>query len=513
MLLDQFQIFFIITILSTLITIVIAFRALLYRSAPGIVPFTAMMASLALWTSSIAFGMISNTEETAIVWIMFRMVGVILCPLFWFLFALRFSNREKWLNPWVISGLSLIPMISILILFGNEHHHLFIQSYGFVQHGNYLIDETWIFGPYFWVHFTYSYALTLIGDFFILQQAVQLRHTLRRQAVALMLAAMIPLITNFIFSFHLIPSLKINYDPLGLVISGSLIGWGILFSKLFDLKPIARQILVENMVDGMIVVDQDDRIIDLNPAAQRIFNLGLENIGAPVQPVVLNQLVPDPHSYDKDTLSFTYTPAGKNASYGVDLSPIRWKDRILGKLITVRNITDQKQLESQLRNLAITDSLTGLTNHRHFYELLQVEINRARRLEHPLSVIMFDIDHFKQVNDHHGHLVGDQILRDLAQTGKMELRPYDIFARYGGEEFIILMPATNHSEALLIAERLRNKVESNLFETNVGVLRITISLGISSLNLQDSSQTFEDLIVQADEAMYHAKRSGRNKIS
>lgn len=472
-----------------------------------------MMFSLALWTSSIAFGMLTSTETAATVWIIFRMIGVILCPLFWFLFALQFSNREKWLSLWAIAGLSLVPLISILLLFTNEHHQLFVQSYGFAPYGNFLIDETWILGPYFWVHFAYSYTLTLVGDFFILQQAFRLSHTYRRQAVALTLAALFPLVTNVSYSFHLIPALKINYDPLGLVISGMLIGWALFFNKLFDLTPIARQILVENMIDGMIVVDQSDRIVDLNPAAQHIFNLGLEVIGTSINSYSLDQLEPNPQQNGEETISYTYEPEGKNSSYAVLVSPIYWRGRNLGKLITIRNITDQKRFESQLHQLAITDSLTGLTNHRHFYELLRMEINRARRLEHPLSAILFDIDHFKQINDQYGHLVGDQILRDLAHKCKTELRPYDIFARYGGEEFTILMPETNLPEAFVIAERLRNQVGSHLFATNAGVLHVTISLGISILDLNDPTQTFEDLIEQADSAMYHAKKTGRNKTA
>lgn len=511
--LDQFRLSFLIAILSTLITLVVSFRTQLYRSAPGVKPFTAMMLSLGLWTSAVAFGMIASNEGTATIWIMVRMIGVILCPYFWFLFALQFTNREKWHKPRILIALGIVPILSILLLLTNHLHHLFIQDYGFTQYGNYLIDQRWVLGPYFWFHFAYSYFLTLTGDFFILQEAAKLSHTYRRQALALTLAAIFPLITNVTYSFHLLPGLVVNYDPLGLVIAGILLGWALFFNKLFDLTPIARRILVENMIDGMVVLNENNRIVDLNPAAQKIFNLKIDAIGTNFYDSIPEEFLLDEEQKGGDAETYLYQPKGANSSYSVQISPIYWKGRNLGNLITIRNITDQKRIESQLHQLAITDSLTGLTNHRHFYELLRLEINRARRLRHQLSAILFDIDHFKQVNDQNGHLVGDQILRELAQNCKQELRPYDIFARYGGEEFIILMPETNLTDAYVIAERLRKKVESHLFITNSGALQITISLGISWLDLDAEAMTFEDLIERADTAMYAAKKSGRNKTT
>ncbi len=511
--LDQFKIFFVIAIVATLITLLLAVRARSYRSVPGVKFFIAMMLNLAVWTSTIAFGMVAPNEQTALFWIILRMVGVILSPLFWFLFVLQFSDREKWLQPWLISVYAIIPTISILLLITNQSHHLFIQNYGFVQYGPYLIDETWQLGSYFWIHFAYSYFLTLTGAFFLLQEAYILSHTYRRQAVLLVLATISPLVVNVLFSFHLLPALKVNYDPLGLVLAGVFIGSALYFNKLFDLTPIARRILVENMLDGMVVVNENNRIVDINPAAIRIFSLDLDSIGTDVQPSIIDRLILEPPAISGSPETYIFHPQGKNASYGVEISPIYSKGRILGKLITARDITDQKRVESQLHHLAITDSLTGLTNHRHFYELLRLEVNRARRLQHPLTAIFFDIDRFKKVNDQYGHLVGDQILRNLAQTCKNELRPYDIFARYGGEEFIILMPETDLKDAYVIAERIRTKIENHTFDTNSGELCITISLGISQIELGDEFNSFEDLIEQADEAMYHSKKSGRNKTS
>ena len=127
----------------------------------------------------------------------------------------------------------------------------------------------------------------------------------------------------------------------------------------------------------------------------------------------------------------------------------------MGKLVSVRNITEQKLIEAKLQQIAITDALTGLANHRHFYELLE-QNRKGLYAKSPISHwSMFDIDLFKQINDTHGHLVGDQVLREIAMHRKAALRPYDILCRYGGEEFTLILPDTKPGEAVQIAERLR----------------------------------------------------------
>lgn len=163
-----------------------------------------------------------------------------------------------------------------------------------------------------------------------------------------------------------------------------------------------------------------------------------------------------------------------------------------------------------LYQLATTDSLTGIYNRAYLFQNLQVEFNRASRHQMDLSCILFDIDFFKNLNDIHGHLFGDSVLKQIADIIKQNLRQEDVFGRYGGEEFIIMLPNTSLREGLSVAEKLRVGVESYDFNHNELIIKITISFGVASLqdNLTDS---FDTLIRYADRALYSAKRSGRNK--
>jgi diguanylate cyclase (GGDEF)-like protein len=163
---------------------------------------------------------------------------------------------------------------------------------------------------------------------------------------------------------------------------------------------------------------------------------------------------------------------------------------------------------SRLYEDAITDGLTGLYHHRFFEMRLKEEIDRAQRYEYPLSLLMIDIDFFKKINDKHGHLAGDNVLQQLALGFKKSIRLCDLAARYGGEEFAIILPHTNKSNAVKVGERLRLKTS----EMNIQGIKITISIGIGYLDSSTLDIGCNTLIKQADDALYEAKKSGRNRV-
>lgn len=172
---------------------------------------------------------------------------------------------------------------------------------------------------------------------------------------------------------------------------------------------------------------------------------------------------------------------------------------------------DNARLYEEKSKLAITDGLTGLFNHKHFQERLKEELTRAKRYHHPLSLIMVDIDYFKNYNDYYGHIQGDAVLKMMAQIFKNTVRELDIVARYGGEEFVIILPETDKLKSLNFAERLRQNVELHQFkgEKTQPQKKLTISLGIATYS--EDADT-DKLIDKADQALYNAKKSGRNKV-
>ncbi|MBF0499118.1 MAG: diguanylate cyclase [Candidatus Riflebacteria bacterium] len=167
--------------------------------------------------------------------------------------------------------------------------------------------------------------------------------------------------------------------------------------------------------------------------------------------------------------------------------------------------------KARLFNLATIDGLTGLIVHRHFQAKIEEEFRRAKRYEKPLSFLMTDIDHFKKFNDTYGHQIGDLVLREVAKCVRAAIRDTDIAARYGGEEFAIILPETDEEGASLFAERLRQKIETSAFSSTKGDLKVTISLGLSSIPV-NPPETAAEMIKLADEALYEAKHSGRNRV-
>lgn len=164
-----------------------------------------------------------------------------------------------------------------------------------------------------------------------------------------------------------------------------------------------------------------------------------------------------------------------------------------------------------LEELSQTDRLTALFNRGHWEECLRDEFKRLSRYPGTASLILFDIDHFKRVNDTHGHHVGDQVIKDISAILAGSLRDTDIAGRYGGEEFAILLPETDSKAALMLAERLRKQVESHAFKIESLTLEVTVSVGIAEFNQQFAEPV--KWIEAADQALYRSKHSGRNRSS
>lgn len=179
-------------------------------------------------------------------------------------------------------------------------------------------------------------------------------------------------------------------------------------------------------------------------------------------------------------------------------------------LVAHGDITESKMLELELARMARTDVLSGLNNRRSFMKLAETELSRAARYGGSMSVLMLDIDHFKRINDTHGHQVGDRVIQRLAALCQEKLRDLDVIGRMGGEEFAVTMPSTGHAEALVVAERLRQAVAAECVALQQGLpLRFTVSMGVTT---QTNESNLDTLLDQADKALYKAKNSGRNRV-
>jgi len=189
------------------------------------------------------------------------------------------------------------------------------------------------------------------------------------------------------------------------------------------------------------------------------------------------------------------------------------KELVKAKMELEAIAEELKQKNEMLQELAEKDGLTKVYNNRYFQGALDTEMSRSRRQGYTVSLVLMDIDHFKRFNDDYGHLAGDYVLEQFAKVLGENLREYDVLARYGGEEFVVILPETNAEDAATVAEKLRSSVEKAQFKEGKNVYKVTSSFGISVMTPENERELDKkELIRQADEALYDAKKAGRNQV-
>jgi diguanylate cyclase (GGDEF)-like protein/PAS domain S-box-containing protein len=261
--------------------------------------------------------------------------------------------------------------------------------------------------------------------------------------------------------------------------------------------------------EGIVVTDGEGKVVLMNPAAETLLGKSMRQV---VDEGFLN-LIDDSDGLhtllERDSgIKEPETVHFNKRVLSVYAATIRTpQGGVVGSAALIRDITEEKRLEERLRRLSTTDGLTGLFNRRHLDETLATEMERAQRYNAPLSIMMFDVDHFKRFNDEHGHDQGDRVLQAIAQSLQEHVRKVDIPCRYGGEEFLAILPGTSQAGAIIVAERLRHAIE----QMEVDGLKVTISIGVASLPELDVDGP-NRLVEAADAALYRAKRAGRNQV-
>ncbi len=279
--------------------------------------------------------------------------------------------------------------------------------------------------------------------------------------------------------------------------------------------------LAENAPDNIARYDLEGRLIYLNPRMEQ--SLGLpadELLGKPPGAWFDNDRldlyedkIRQVATTGEGTLSEFEVPGRRGTSFQA-IHMVAERDdagTIAGVLTIGRDVTERKRMEEELQRQAHSDYLTGLSNRRHFIEQAEIELARFRRYGGALSLIMFDIDLFKRVNDTYGHNVGDLVLQKVSDICRTTLRDVDIVGRIGGEEFAVLLPQTDHHQAMEAAERLRGAIAAASV-TAPGDLPVAITASFGLVVASENNADIDGLLIQADQALYLAKENGRNRI-
>ena len=408
--------------------------------------------------------------------------------------------------------LGIIPALTILQILYVDQHTFFYQSYQLTSmHGLVVFEK--VYGPGFYLWAAFAYLAALAGGALLLRSIVFVPGRLRKQSYAILLIVIIVLVPNALYLTASNPIAP--YDPTS--ITFVLIGFVFLASlrwiRFLDVVPVAHDLVLDNIANGVIILDNFLQVMEMNPAAEKILNCTEDSVvNKP-----FNNLFPSHQHLTKHlqgTGEFkTEIVIEHTGTFEFRAFPIiNSTNEIQGRIIMLYDITAWKLAELELRKQAITDPLTGIYNRRHFFTLAEASFQQARRYHNPLSILMIDLDHFKNVNDTYGHAAGDQVLQAFAGHLMKTMRTADICGRYGGEEFVILMPETSCGSAALSADRIREWISEHPIIVDHHHINLTVSIGVAELDIAIDHQV-DTLINRADEALYNAKRQGRNIVT
>jgi diguanylate cyclase (GGDEF)-like protein/PAS domain S-box-containing protein len=463
--------------------------------------FALAMSLVALWSLANLGELLTDRLQDKVFWINVQMIGIAILPAAWLAFAWQHGRgRALGRRRWIL--LLLVPLATILLAWSNPWHELVFRNLHVepVERFSIIVRS---YGPWFWVHALYTGGL-LLATALLLHQASRTTHALfRGQMAALMAGALFPWLTTLVYALGF--SGRYDPTPLAFTLSGIALAWGLYRLQLLDLVPAARDAVIASMRDGLIVLDGQNRVVDLNPAAARMLHCDIsQSIGKPAEQVLV--AYPDLIACLSDAPEAHAEVAierdGVERWLELSLSPLYdAHQRISGLLVVLHDITEQKGIQQRLAYSSTHDPLTGLRNRAYFEQALYESLEPAR---FPLSVIIVDVDGLKESNDRLGHAAGDRLLQCSAAAIKDSFRASDVVARIGGDEFGVILP---RAEARIAQEGLR-RIQGNVEARNRDCegLPLSLSYGAGTARAEDEIAA---ALQQADQAMYRVKAAKR----
>ncbi|GIH92903.1 diguanylate cyclase [Planobispora siamensis] len=511
-------------VLSALVAAWVAGVAWRRRSTTTATGILAVLASaIALWCLSGGLMAVSgDTGAPLVLWVLL-FVGICVVPPGFLLLSWALTDRGWRPSRRTVLLLTVEPVITVGAVATDPWLH------GFLAPGAAPLDPAGI-TPISLAHVAYSYLLLAAAAARIMYSWVRGPHHQRMLYGLTLLAALPPTIGNVLNVTGVVRD--VDLSPLGFCVTLTVTYWLFVRRSLYELVPVARQDVFEMINDMVVTLDGSARILDLNPAADRLVRRLMPDLPARLTGLPMNEVLCDvdlSEGTHTDRIYADYKGSGVDLNVRVSTlgdgrgGHVGWA--VVARDITALNrqrveleaanarLRDQlhtiEALRADLAEQAVRDTLTGLYNRRHLVECMLRETERAGREGSPLSLALLDIDHFKQINDRYGHLAGDQVLVRLAELLAAEFRRDEVVTRHGGEEFVILFPGVSGEQALARTEALRGRVEAESVRAGEHVLSITLSAGVSSYV---SGMSCDDLLSAADRALYAAKRAGRNRV-
>lgn len=470
----------------------------------------------AVYIFGFALELSGETLQEVSLWIKVEFLGMPYIAPSTLIMVMHFVGLERLLKKRLLIALYTVPFITTVLVWTNEYHHLFYKSIYFREGTpTPLVDV--VMGPWYIVNGSLTFGCILAGICLMLWKWNRMKRVYRRQMITIIVGQFLPGLGAFLYLMDLTPY-GMDMVPVIMSVTSTLYIWAILSRGMLTAAPIARENLFESMRDGVLVTDLSDMLVDYNRAATEMLQgLDSSSIGRPLVQLFLTAgseavdyvMNADPLSSEECELAWNNN--GENRYYQVRSSPVQKFDgHIAGRMIMLIDVTERTLLQEKLHQLATTDSLTGIYNRMNFMELARAQLAEAEASHTPLSIILMDVDFFKSINDRYGHQYGDMALQHITGVCSRHMREGDIFGRYGGEEFVICLPGTSLRQAALLSESIRKDIEHSEFYTLSGPVQITASFGVAETFRPNLS--LEELLSEADHALYTSKRNGRNSV-
>ncbi|KOP68625.1 diguanylate cyclase [Bacillus sp. FJAT-18019] len=484
----------------------------------------------AIYTFGAALELSSSTIQEIRFWIKFEYLGMPFLPPLNLIIILSYLGMERYLKRKLLIAMFAIPFVTLLLVLTNEWHHFYYRNIVLnIGAAGQRVDI--LIGPWYIIQGAYTFAC-MIGGAILLVRSLRKMPSYRFKLAIMLTGLVLPLIGDFLYLCGLTPN---GMDPIPVImtVTSTLYLWALTAKGLFHVVPIARDSLFTSMRDGVLILDLDNKLIDYNPAAAAMLpELHPSVVGEPLhslwqhhssQPIYTMEERTGMEAEDADIQEIRWRLGDQSYNYQIRSSVIRNQGgHEAGRLIVLIDVTEKTRLQEELRQLAYYDGLTRIYNRSHFMNLSYSLLSQAVRDHKPVSFLLYDIDHFKRINDDFGHDFGDQALLHVVELSRNTLRSEDVFARYGGEEFVIALPGLTLLEAEDAAERIRSALLSQPMITSLGPVRVTASFGVVSVgsSYYDVSGAhhwewdieLKRILRSADRALYEAKRSGRNTI-
>ncbi|MDI7741348.1 histidine kinase N-terminal 7TM domain-containing protein [Lysinibacillus fusiformis] len=509
---EELYFYRLIIILAGVLSLILSvFSYFKLKNAPGARPYIIVTLLSAVFTFSYAFELAGTTLKEIKFWLGMEYMVMPYIPVFILLMCFEYVGiklRQRYV--FILFG---PPLITVFMHHTNELHHLYYVSVGLLADAPFPIADL-EYGPFFYVHSLYLFLCLAISIIILLMQVKKSVFRFRIQLLTMIAGLFVPIFANFFYLNELSPY-GIDLGPVTMSLSFILHGIALFSFKMFNVRPIARERVFDNMLEGVIVLDDNGAIVDFNKSILRVIPSLSNSIGKGIHKALgkhenLAELISR-----REECEYEHVDEAGSSHYQVRFSRVEnTKGVLLSNIITFVNITERVELQRQLTQFANYDGLTKVCNRRYFMDQSAALLKSGTRKECKAALIMFDIDHFKVINDTYGHEAGDIVLSEIAHLAKVSLEKQGIIGRYGGEEFIILLPSKEMEDAKKLADKIRLSISN--FSASVGGkdLRVTASFGISVIQNPPSNhvEAINNAIREADQALYAAKNSGRNNV-